>query len=173
MSRNLLQTDCYFCRSAVALAEPGRATKDNVGAYEEYIGMIVADATCTACGAEYLAWIAGCPGGHTQGPNPEDEHFDLSFRSTFNDEPGESDYPKWPIRYSRDERRWEPGRGESVWVVFRDVAYEFGELISVHRTLAGARRTPAPSPKTIDEPKRIVWDDGYEEIAVYEERVEQ
>lgn len=115
MSRNLCSTTCYFCGSTPALDEaPRPITRDDCGRYFDgrfgHRGMIVANATCV-CGAEYLAYVDDravpwLSGFHRQASGePPDTHFDLSFRSAFNDEPGESDYPKFPIVWSREEDR--------------------------------------------------------------------
>src|SRR6185436_19366043 len=69
--------------------------------FAEYEGMIVANAACVDCEAEYLVWIDGsgrCGGSRWPGrPLAEESHSDLSFRSTFNDEPGERDKPRWAV----------------------------------------------------------------------------
>jgi hypothetical protein len=96
MSRNLCATDCYFCRSDVRLVEaPRHVELRDVGPRyaTEYDGLIVADAECTACGGKYLAWV-DWPNGHEHWHKRDCDDFrDLSFRSTFNDEPGEADMP--------------------------------------------------------------------------------
>lgn len=101
MSRNLAQTDCYFCHGEVKLTgEKRQVVKDDCGVYfAEYEGMIVADAECGDCEAKYLAWVDEskrvC---YRRTPDPARLFEDLSFRSTFNDEPGEEDMPKYKIR---------------------------------------------------------------------------
>ena len=101
MSRNIGQRDCYFCPSKVVLVEaPRPVTQEDTGAYQsQYEGMIVANAECPACLAKYLAWVTG-PAGSNWNSLPRDEdqtHVDLSFRSTFNDEPGEEDLPRYKV----------------------------------------------------------------------------
>lgn len=98
MSRNLMRIDCFFCRGEVRLVEhPREITKSDAGVYfDEYYNMAVANAECVTCGAEYLGWVAG---GHLSGGAYFDSEgklsaHDLSFRSTFDDEPGPSDMPK-------------------------------------------------------------------------------
>jgi len=93
MSKNLGRADCEVCGSKVEITGIPYARGDNLPEYE---GMHVADADCTVCGAKYTAWI---------GPLSDDKHgfdfddfqkhgfWDLSYRSTFNDEPGEGDAP--------------------------------------------------------------------------------
>lgn len=101
MSRNLGQRNCAFCPSPVVLKEAERAVteKDVNGYYTEYEGMLVADAECPACLAKYLAWVTGPKGSNWNGfPKEEGQtHVDLSFRSTFNDEPGEEDLPRYKV----------------------------------------------------------------------------
>lgn len=106
MSRNLGHTNCRHCPGDVALIEAARPlTVDDVGEhyFREYEGMIVAEADCLGCGAEYLAWIDQRPitgnwgrlyRGWAQSTRDGEPFFDLSYRSTFNDEPGEEDLPK-------------------------------------------------------------------------------
>lgn len=86
MSRNLARTDCYFCGGHVVdVEEPREITAEDCGAYlETYAGMTVANAECRVCGAKYLAWVTTLFSWHGR---------DLSFRSTFNDEPGDADMP--------------------------------------------------------------------------------
>lgn len=97
MSRNLLSTICYFCNGPVVLEQtPHIVSPDECGPYfEEYQGMRVANARCKDCCALYLAWVTPPPG---HGPiQYEGTHYDLSFRSTFDDEPGLADLPKFVI----------------------------------------------------------------------------
>jgi hypothetical protein len=101
MSRNLGQRDCRFCPSKVVLVELPRAiASEDAGVYyKDYGGMLVANAHCPACLAKYLAWVTGPPGSNWNNL-PKDEgqtHVDLSFRSTFNDEPGEDDLPRYKV----------------------------------------------------------------------------
>lgn len=106
MSRNLSSTTCYFCNHAVTLDEPPRPiTEGDAGHYfEEYRGMIVANATCPACEARYLAWLDGTHRARSGWPRPETDDAgnltirDLSFRSSFNDEPGAEDFPKYAVK---------------------------------------------------------------------------
>jgi len=71
-------------------------TKEECGVYfSTYEGMLVANAECRDCEAEYLAWMTW------PSPTPDDDNEtrirDLSFRSTFNDEPAWRDLPKYRI----------------------------------------------------------------------------
>jgi hypothetical protein len=86
MSRNLASTSCDFCTEEVRLVEEPRplAPADAGVYYTAFAGLTVANAECATCKAKYLAWI------RVEVDRP---FFDLSFRSTFNDEPGEADKP--------------------------------------------------------------------------------
>lgn len=106
MSRNLGRTDCDQCGCDVVKASPNRACAEaDSGAYREFWGMTISDAECSACGAKYTAWVdmRGSEQftryyGHYQydvreGRYDPGRFFDLSYRSTFNDEPGHEDMP--------------------------------------------------------------------------------
>lgn len=99
MSRNLGQRDCHFCPGDIKLLEaPRPIAREDCGVYfKEYDGMMVAKAHCTACLAKYIAWVSG--GMYSNRPQLEEgqTHHDLSFRSTFNDEPGEDDLPRYKV----------------------------------------------------------------------------
>jgi hypothetical protein len=109
MSRNIGSTTCNFCISAVTLDEAPRPIKrEEAGPYYAtgrdgygYAGGIFANATCTRCSAKYLAWIdlSACDGygRHRNWGDKGQPFFDLSYRSTFNDEPGEEDLPDWKL----------------------------------------------------------------------------
>ena len=101
MSRNLCETECYRCGTKPTLDEkPRPILEEEAGVYfAEFEGMLVANATCQECGALYLAWVdqrtrkrfdSWMPGTQTAG-----DFVDLSFRSSFNDEPGDGDLPPW------------------------------------------------------------------------------
>jgi hypothetical protein len=116
MSRNLCKRDCYFCGGEVKLTEPERLiTEEDCGSiyYRSdryaYRGAVVAFAECSDCCAKYLAWIdfSACPGyGEHPYFNRSEPFFDLSFRSTFNDEPGEADLPEHEIEVVRARKPW-------------------------------------------------------------------
>ena len=107
MSRNLCQKYCDFCNSEpVILLENKRPiSKKEAGVYyKNYKGLLVANAECDTCGAKYLAWIdeRTIVGEHLKEMNvsifpprfaKDKDYFDLSFRSTFNDEAGTEDLP--------------------------------------------------------------------------------
>jgi hypothetical protein len=102
VSRNLCRVDCYYCGEIPVLEEaPRRISKKEAGVYfDEYEGMFVAKATCFTCEAKYLAWVSR-PDGHGNFLHEQDAFLDLSFRSTFNDEPGRGDLPKHEVTWSR------------------------------------------------------------------------
>jgi len=108
MSRNLLADKCVVCGDEVELDEhPRQITKEDAGTYlDEYRGMLVAKAHCPSCEAQYLAWMddtnsetrrrwPGRPRSNSARPG---RPFDLSYQSSFNDEPGEGDGPRWTIQ---------------------------------------------------------------------------
>jgi|SRR5208337_986203 len=113
MSRNLGITSCHYCSGIVKLEEaPRPITREEAGVYYElrdgysYEGMITANAKCEDCNAKYLAWIdlSACPGYrpyHTRDRHSETiaerGFFDLSFRASFDDEPGVEDGPDFVI----------------------------------------------------------------------------
>lgn len=106
MSRNLATTCCKRCRApSVYLEEaPRLITEGEADCHlDEYRGMKVANATCPRCQARYLAWVCNPPhfGGwiNTGGGG----YFDLSYRSTFNDESGLDDLPKPDVLVEMDE----------------------------------------------------------------------
>ncbi len=128
MSRNLATQTCYFCDTYPVLEEePRPITKDDAGVYyDDYQGMLVANAHCPQCLAKYLAWVK--EGAHFREKyggresvladyGDEATHIDLSFRSTFNDEPSEDDIPEYEVVY--EPRRVGPYRG-FWWKVYED-----------------------------------------------------
>lgn len=94
MSRNLAQRGCHQCNSSDIQYEEGRRliTPAEAGVYyDEYYNLVVCNAHCAICGTKYLAWF-----NYPKGSRANDigqTHVDLSYRSTFNDEPGEDDVP--------------------------------------------------------------------------------
>lgn len=93
MSRNLGDTSCAICHSDVALTGAAHAiTREEAGVYfDEYVGMIVADAECPRCAAKYLAWIKRK--SWTRDDRDTRLFVDLSFRHSFDDEPAAEDLP--------------------------------------------------------------------------------
>ncbi len=118
MSRNLGSILCAFCHGKVTCDGPPRPiTAQDCGVYlfNEYKGMIVAEASCVDCLAKYLAWLddKACSfhfwshrtvqiDGHGQiVPS------DLSHRASFNAEPAEEDLPRYVIETVRLRKcRW-------------------------------------------------------------------
>jgi hypothetical protein len=114
MSRNLGRIDCYFCEGRVKLVgKVHPIMREECGGYfSEYDGMLVADAECSDCEAKYLAWVdesTRVSGGWNRGRD-EREFVDLSFRSTFDDEAGAADMPRWEIHVVRQRARPWPYR---------------------------------------------------------------
>ena len=102
MSRNLCSTSCYYCHGVVKLvAEKAPITTEERGPYNEYDGMNVAPAECVDCLAKYLAWVDWPSRPSRSDYNQGGEFFALSFRSSFNDEPGPDDLPLYDIEIVR------------------------------------------------------------------------
>lgn len=80
--------------------EPRLITKQDCHNYfDEYKGMTVAFAECPACLARYLAWVKPPPNKQFSREIDSDQKFyDLSFRTSFNDEPGERDLPVYDVK---------------------------------------------------------------------------
>lgn len=93
MSRNLGDTCCEICHDTVELCgETHPITREEAGPYfDEYDGMLVADAVCTRCDAKYLAWVKRKKWSRAADDTRPFE--DLSFRKAFNDEPATEDLP--------------------------------------------------------------------------------
>jgi hypothetical protein len=95
MSRNLCITHCAFCNGHIALEEAARpfSKEDSVVHYDEYSDIIVANASCDDCNAKYLAWVWVSENNifyYDNSPVSDYGFFDLSYRSSFNDEPRRS-----------------------------------------------------------------------------------
>lgn len=104
MSRNLCRINCRTCNGKVVLSGIPYQLAPKHGPYCH--GLWVADATCKECGTKYTAWIG--PSTDSYGWRAIDlqsvAHFgfyDLSYRGTFNDEPGEDDVPKEKVQVFR------------------------------------------------------------------------
>jgi hypothetical protein len=100
MSRNLCRTDCRQCDGRVVM--DGLLRQETYGEFSIW-GVFGCDAVCEDCGTKYFAWVAE---KNRQGHAPrltEDGFYDLSYRSSFNDEPGEGDIPAGGVvvRYER------------------------------------------------------------------------
>ena len=118
MSSNICSIDCAACGYRVVAVGPVRvATAEEVSRY--HVGMMIADAECALCGAKYTAWCddrsarmrthteefpdvvnsrwgAGEPryrnfDAQEAERDGETYFFDLSYRSTFRDEPSDYD----------------------------------------------------------------------------------
>ena len=85
---------CVYCEMPVTAVGP--VTKPTVEFVERYLGNNPRDyhfapAHCPACEARYMAWFVF---------DAEDDEFyiaDLSWRSTFNDEPAPEDLPRYRV----------------------------------------------------------------------------
>lgn len=96
MARNLGETSCQFCGAIPALEEAPRPITSGEAKvyYNEFCSLLVSNAVCPACGARYLAWMTEADGSKAGMVNGI---FDLSYRSTFSDEPRKVDLPKWEV----------------------------------------------------------------------------
>lgn len=94
MSRNLCRTDCARCGGDVRLSGIPYAYTLNGDA-----SFTIADADCADCGAKYSAWINDSY-SKAQWRTPEG-FYDLSYRSSFNDEPGPGDLPGGTVEVYR------------------------------------------------------------------------
>ena len=103
MSRNLYQQTCYYCDHPIMLLEKPRpiTEEDAFGYFKEFKGMVVAIAYCPVCLAKYLAWVDTSKRLNHSSKNYHEVIQDLSFLSTFNDEPGPDDLPAYKV-----EKRW-------------------------------------------------------------------
>ncbi len=139
MSRNLATSDCPQCKCAVVLEEaPRPITTGECGGYtaQFYGCLTVANAHCPSCLSQFLAWLRQVPPGPstlgTRAPQLSArqrealvqgngrEPFDLSYRSTFTDEPGALDEPLYATR-----RRARDGRVVRVgWAECRYASYD-------------------------------------------------
>jgi len=182
MSRNIGQTECARCNASVATTGPDHPiTEDEAhGYFEEFEGLLVADAKCENCGALYLAWVDsttrlrpavvfGVDLSQEKGDGP---FFDLSYRSSFNDEPGEGDLP--PYAESAGFRIWAAYRGTG-WATMTDRVFattddaEDSTAWQYEVPDGGARILPAnrmmgSTGKEVDDPHpppitRMVWDE--------------
>lgn len=100
MSRNLGEVHCAFCSGPVIhTEEPRPITPQEAGPYfDHYRNALFAAAECRECGAPYLAWVAMPAWNRDARREPwlgkDRQHFDLSHRHAFNDEPDPEDMPK-------------------------------------------------------------------------------
>ncbi len=99
MSRNLCATECQQCGSRVKITGP--SYKYN---YCDSWSVLLADAECEICGTQYSAWTGPTSDHMDRDINRdlvERGFYDLSYRSTFNDEPGDDDIPAKQISVFR------------------------------------------------------------------------
>lgn len=108
MSRNLTSASCHECPGdhdhIVLEEEPRPVAELDIGAHYwstgNYRGLIVARAKCILCHTLYLAWVDWPSQAHswwhlrTKGGQ---RFCDLSFRHSFNDEPGVEDLPLFEV----------------------------------------------------------------------------
>ena len=94
MSRNLGRKDCKRCGEMLARLEtPRQITKKEAGHYfNEFSGRLFAKVDCPLCGAHYLGW-------YYKGNSWDFLLYDISFYSTFDDEPEDADLPAATIFY--------------------------------------------------------------------------
>jgi hypothetical protein len=107
MARNLGQTACGQCGCDDIVLEEERRdiTANDCGPslYRHYKGMQVAHARCARCGARYIAWMGEIKGRDLpMHPDAVTVIYDLSYRSTFNDEPGDADITNRALWVPRD-----------------------------------------------------------------------
>ena len=94
MSRNLCNGDlCEFCGERVKLVETRRRIRPEEAGiyYDEFKDGWFANAECYLCLGQYIAWVR----------EYDNSIYDLSFRSTFNDEAGDADMPKYKVMKCR------------------------------------------------------------------------
>ena len=75
---------------------PRPITNQGAGVYfAEYEGLLVANAHCPVCQTRYVAWVDESQRFRYPRDRRNDElgYVDLSYRSSFNDEPGDGDLP--------------------------------------------------------------------------------
>jgi hypothetical protein len=104
-------TKCVFCEGEVGSTEkPRRIRPAEAGpTFEQVQCLIVADAMCLACRAKYLGWIdarAVVDGAPQPYARMGDSIMDLSFRSTFSDEPGPDDMPLYSVTWVPKLEPW-------------------------------------------------------------------
>jgi len=145
VSRNLGQTHCEFCMGDVRLVEEPRpiTRKDADWYFAMFEGMRVANAECVDCEAKYLAWVDDTALVRNESrhppPTPETPFFDLSFRSTFNDEHGPADVPKWKVvRHVRTTVEKTPWADIDIAARDHEIADLTARLASQSEQLQGA-----------------------------------
>lgn len=159
MSRGLSRDTCVRCGEAPVLEDPNGHQITELEAkternYEEFKGLIVSAAICPKCGARYLAWLSDqqcyglrvtkyggpfyAPDIHHQEPWPYSIK-NLSFLSTFDDQPGPGDLPyheadELPVQcrcgpYPLPSFGWRSVQEENPW---GDIAPGVGQVFEHH-----------------------------------------
>lgn len=158
MSRNLATTSCAICPvDTVVLEEAPRpiTREDAYGYFDEYEGMLVANARCPMCLALYLAWVDESPrtkrSVYAREPG-EKGYFDLSYRGAFNDEPWIEDLPVFYVAPRAD------GTFRRVGIIDRDAeaggyfqARSDDERAAQQRWFERAKRAIAENNPPIDD----------------------
>jgi len=101
MPKNLNATECVHCGNEVIIEEmPRRLTiREGRHFFNDCEDVLFSDAYCPICLAKYLAWMNGrTKSGYDLIPEVYGKPADLSYRSTFNDEPGIEDLPKYDVQ---------------------------------------------------------------------------
>lgn len=112
MSRNIGSSAC--CLPVVVEETPRLITEDEAGRYyQEFRTLYVANAHCPVCGAKYLAWFSD---GYGHSRIRSNEVRDLSYRSSFNDEPDDADLPTHEVRRVFEVRPITGGE----WTIYRE-----------------------------------------------------
>lgn len=100
MPLSLGKVVCHRCGGRVARTDHQSETLPETDQFRP--GMARSEAECARCGAKYWAWVTPAINDPIYGRRGTDREnvrvhgfYDLSFRSTFSDQPGEGDLPVW------------------------------------------------------------------------------
>lgn len=106
MNRNIGRSSCDCGSPALVFDGPPHPITEAEanGYYSDYVGLTVRDAHCPLCLAQYLAWLRPWTSTYAS----EQGVYDLSYRSSFDDDPGPSDAPVYRIE-------WQPRRVATTW----------------------------------------------------------
>ena len=114
MSENLHATKCVHCGNDVELLEtPRPITEKEAGNFYVDKGILFAKAHCPICLARYLAWIGSSTKvlpikkDLVKGMTLYGEVVDLSYLSTFSDQPGKGDLPVYEVQKTTTRKRVE------------------------------------------------------------------
>jgi hypothetical protein len=118
MSTNLCYKTCVHCGAELELREtPRLVTQEDAGGFfPRYKGMMVAKAECPDCLARYMAWMTDPPSFNypVASRHPFDGTiYDLSYQSSFDDQPDPEDLPRYRIVVHTILRRVAFGTSES------------------------------------------------------------